>query len=148
MQTSLKGIQLIEGFEGLRNEPYDDGAGNMTIGYGHKLLPTDAIPSYISQAEADFLLRQDLRRTEIAIYRNVKVPLNQNQYDALVSFIFNLGTMPFTKGFGRLLNSGDYEGAAARMPLYDKMTVNGELIEVEGLKNRRLAEQQLFLTEA
>jgi lysozyme len=147
MQTSLKGVQLIESFEGLRNERYDDGAGNATIGYGHKVLPTDNIPTYINQAEADFLLRQDLRRTEISIYRNVKVPLNQNQYDALVSFIFNLGTMPFTKGFGNLLNSGDYQGAAARMPLYNKMTVGGELVEVAGLKNRRLAEQQLFLTE-
>ena len=147
MQSSQAAIDLIKEFEGLRNERYDDGAGNATIGYGHKVLPTDNIPSYINQAEADFLLRQDLRRTEIAIYRNVKVPLNQNQYDALVSFIFNLGTMPFTKGFGNLLNSGDYHGAADRMPLYDKMTVNGELVEVEGLKTRRTAERELFLKE-
>lgn len=89
MQTSDKGIALIKGFEGLRLKAYKCSAGVWTIGYGHTKGVKEG--QTITEAEAETLLREDLRTFEVGVSSLVTVFLHQCQFDALVSFAFNLG---------------------------------------------------------
>ncbi|WP_043632630.1 lysozyme [Chromobacterium haemolyticum] len=141
MKTSANGIKLIQGFEGLRLKAYQDSVGIWTIGYGH--TGPDVTPGMvITQAQADALLARDLNRFESGVTRLVQVPLNQNQFDALVCFSFNLGLGALQGStLLRLLNAGDYAGAAAQFPRWNK--AGGK--ELPGLTRRRAAEQALFL---
>jgi len=90
-QINQAGLDMIKYFEGWRDKPYDDGAGFMTVGYGHKILPSDTIPVPITKFEGESLLRSDLYDAERAVLRLIKIPLTDNQFAALVSFTFNLG---------------------------------------------------------
>ncbi|UGA37973.1 lysozyme [Chromobacterium haemolyticum] len=142
MKTSAKGITLIQKSEGLRLKAYQDSVGVWTIGYGH--TGPDVKPGMvITQAQADALLARDLERFEAGVARLVKVPLNQNQFDALVCFSFNLGlgALQGSTLLLRLLNAGDYAGAAAQFPRWNK--AGGK--ELPGLTRRRAAEQAMFL---
>src|SRR4051794_16225091 len=115
MQTSDAGIALIKEFEGFSAAPYKDGAGLMTIGYGHKIQPGELFDR-ISDDTADALLRDDLQEAEDAVNRLVTVALNQNQFDAMVSFTFNLGEGRLHEStLLALLNSGNYSGASAQI---------------------------------
>jgi GH24 family phage-related lysozyme (muramidase) len=97
----------------------------------------------ITEAEAERLLRGDLDWVEAAIADLVKAPLTQNQYDALASFIFNIGRTQFSNStMLKLLNAKDYEGATAQFPRWNKQ--KGRVLK--GLTNRRNQEQQLFLS--
>ena len=97
----------------------------------------------IDQQEADDLLAVDLHHAETAIYKTVQAKLTQNQFDALVSLVYNIGGGAFSKSTVlRLLNLEDYEGAALAFLMWDK--TNGEVNL--GLQNRRQAEKLLFLT--
>ncbi|OQS41126.1 lysozyme [Chromobacterium haemolyticum] len=140
MKASNGGIKLIQGFEGLRLKAYQDSVGVWTIGYGH--TGPDVTPGQvITQAQADALLARDLERFEAGVARLVKVPLNQNQFDALVCFSFNLGLGALQGStLLRLLNAGDYAGAAVQFPRWNK--AGGK--ELPGLTRRRAAEQSLF----
>ena len=90
MKMSRNGIELLKRFEGLELEAYQDIAGIWTIGYGH--TGNDVQPGMrISEREAEDLLRRDLRSREDAAERLTSVPINQNEFDALVSFIYNVG---------------------------------------------------------
>ena len=142
MQTSANGRNLIEGFEGLRLTSYQDQRGIWTVGYGH--TGPDVYPGLtISQPEADDLLAVDLHHAETAIYKTVQAHLTQNQFDAVVSLVYNIGGGAFSKSTVlRLLNLDDYEGAAIAFLMWDK--TNGEVNL--GLQNRRQAEKLLFLT--
>ncbi|QEL55978.1 lysozyme [Chromobacterium paludis] len=142
MQTSANGINLIKQFEGLKLTAYQDSVGVWTIGYGH--TGTDVQPGQtISSDQAEQLLRQDLVRFEQGVGKLVKTPINQNQFDALVSFSYNLGLGNLQSStLLRLLNQGDYQGAAGQFPLWDK--AGGKVLP--GLQKRRQAEQALFLT--
>ncbi|POZ61943.1 lysozyme [Chromobacterium alticapitis] len=142
MQTSTNGINLIKQFEGLKLTAYQDSVGVWTIGYGH--TGPDVKPGLtISNDQAEQLLRQDLARFEQGIGNQVKVAINQNQFDALVSFSYNLGLGNLQSStLLRLLNQGDYQGAAGQFPLWDK--AGGKVLP--GLQKRRQAEQALFLT--
>ena len=139
METSDVGIKAIEGFEGLRLNAYQDSVGVWTIGYGHTLgvHPGDTI----TQDEAEAFLRADLSNAESAVNHQVTVPLTQGQFDALVSFVFNLGSGALASStLLRLLNAGDYEGAKGQFHRWDR----AGNVELPGLLARRNAEAEMF----
>lgn len=145
MKTSANGVALIKRFEGLVLVAYLDIAGVWTIGYGH--TGPEVKPGLVwSQAQALTALYADLASREDAIGRLVTAPLNQNEFDALVSFVYNIGVEAFRHSTTRRrLNAGDRTGAADAMLWWKKATIDGVLAEVDGLKRRRRAERALFL---
>ena len=138
MKTGKAGIDLIKRFEGCKLEAYVCPAGKWTIGYGHT---SEGVCHglTISQEMADALLREDLEAREHTIERLVKVPLTQNQFDALVSWEFNTGGLERST-MRRKLNDGDYPGAAEE---FDKWVYVGGR-KCAGLVARRAAERALF----
>ncbi|UXO69971.1 lysozyme [Pantoea dispersa] len=141
MQTSNNGINLIKRFEGLRLEAYRDSVGIPTIGYGH--THGVKIGDVITGAQADDFLREDLKVAELTINTNAKVKLTQGQFDALASFVFNLGSGNFVKStLLKKLNTGDYAGAADEFGKW----VNAGGKKLPGLVKRRAAEREVFLT--
>lgn len=147
MQVSPTGIELIKHFEGLRLESYQDVADIWTIGYGHT-GPEVATDQAITEAEAEALLRQDLSRFEQGVSAAVKVDIDQNQFDALVSLTYNIGLNAFKGSTAlRRLNKRDYLGTAEAMTWWNKATINGVKREVLGLVRRRAAEAALFLED-
>lgn len=141
MQTSNNGINLIKRFEGLRLEAYRDSVGIPSIGYGH----THGVKmgDVITGAQADAFLREDLQVAELTINTNVKVRLTQGQFDALASFVFNLGSGNFVKStLLKKLNTGDFSGAAGEFGKW----VNAGGKKLPGLVKRRAAEREVFLT--
>jgi len=146
MKTSESGIQLLKQFEGLELEAYQDIADIWTIGYGH--TGPDVQPGMrISEREAEELLRRDLKSREQAVESATKVKLNQNEFDALVSFVYNVGAGALRSSTAlKRLNKGDRVGAADALTWWNKATVSGVLRPVLGLTRRRAAERALFLT--
>lgn len=141
MKTSNNGINLIKESEGLRLIPYIDADGYGTVGYGHKILPEEQFTTLDIKA-AQVLLMQDIAHCEDCINYCVKVPLNQNQYDALIDFIFNEGWSRFANStLLKCLNNNDYQGAANQFNAW--IYGNGEVLN--GLVVRRAKEKQLFL---
>jgi lysozyme len=145
MRISEVGIALIKRWEGLELESYQDIAGVWTIGYGH--TETAGPNQKISEREADELLKRDLEPRERAVSDLTSVSLNQNEFDALVSFVYNVGAGAYRNSTARKrLNRGDRVGAAEALTWFNKATVGGVLREVTGLTRRRAAEKALFLT--
>ncbi len=146
MKISARGIELIKQFEGLELEAYQDIAGVWTIGYGH--TGADVEPGMrISERDADALLQRDLKPRENSVDSLTKVDLNQNEFDALVSFIYNVGADAYRGSTARRrLNRNDRMGAADALTWWNKATVGGVLREVAGLTRRRAAERAVFLT--
>ena len=145
MQTSEKGIALIKQFEGCKLTAYQDSVGVWTIGYGWT-QPVDGklIRSGMSikQETAERLLKTGLVSYESDVSRLVKVALTQGQFDALVSFTYNLGARSLsTSTLLRKLNAGDYSGAADEFLRWNK--AGGKVLN--GLTRRREAERALFL---
>lgn len=139
MIVSHQGIDLIKHFESLQLNAYLCPANIWTIGYGH----TAAVRSgdKISAIQAERYLRADLVRTEHDIQKLVKVPLTQGQFDALVSFTFNCGTLALsTSTLLRKLNKCDYQGAANELPRW----THAKGKKLAGLARRRLLEKRLF----
>lgn len=146
MQTSDKGITLIKEFEGCNLTAYQDSVGVWTIGYGWT-QPVDGktirAGMTIKQETAERLLKTGLVSYESDVSRLVKVGLTQGQFDALVSFTYNLGTRSLsTSTLLRKLNAGDYAGAANEFPRWNK--AGGKVLS--GLSRRREAERALFLS--
>lgn len=140
MRVSQRGIDLIKEFEGLELTSYEDAAGVLTIGYGHTGEDVK-LGDVISKEQAEKLLRCDLEEAEQGVTRNVTVPLTQNQFDALVSFTYNLGTKALAGStLLRELNKGRYESAAAQ---FERWVYAGGK-KLKGLIRRRIAEKQLF----
>ena len=141
MNISQNGINLIKQFEGCRLEAYKCPAGVWTIGYGH--TGSDVVSGKkITQEQAENLLKQDLIVHCNNVSKLVKVKLNQNQFDALVSFEYNVGYGNFSSStLLKLLNKGDYTGAAGQ---FERWVYAGGKV-LEGLKNRRKAEKELFI---
>ena len=143
------GIAFITECEGCELDLYYDQAGYLTVGVGH-LLDGEDDPwnRTITQAESDMLLEGDLIETEECMEECVAVPVNQNQYNAMCSLTFNIGVGAFGDStLLRLLNEGDYMGAADQFLVWNKITVDGEKVVSEGLANRREKERALFLEE-
>ncbi|MGB5631478.1 MAG: glycoside hydrolase family protein, partial [Waterburya sp.] len=142
MRISQEGINVIKKFEGCKLKTYRDTGGIPTIGYGHTGSDVRS-GQCISKQEAENLLRKDVERFEKAVNTEVKVSLSQNQFDALVSFAFNVGQGNLrTSTLLRKLNHSDYQGAAQEFPRWCKDSQGHELL---GLKRRRETEKELFL---
>lgn len=144
MKLSPIGFKLIKSYEGLRLNSYLCPAGVWTIGYGHT---GDVQPNTkIDEKQADALLKQDLVKFEKTVLDNVKVDINQNQFDALVSFSFNVGPQAFKDStLVKRLNNGENPNsvAAEELPKWNK----GDGKVLEGLNRRRSAELELFCSE-
>ena len=146
MQTSDKGIALIKEFEGCKLTAYQDSVGVWTIGYGWT-QPVDGKPiragMTIKQETAERLLKTGMVSYESDVSRLGKVGLTQGQFDALVSFTYNLGARSLsTSTLLRKLNAGDYAGAADEFLRWNK--AGGKVLN--GLTRRREAERALFLS--
>ncbi|MEO0879876.1 MAG: lysozyme [Pseudomonadota bacterium] len=155
MRISQNGVELLKKFEGLETRAYEDIAGIVTIGYGHtgaypsgfRLKGSVQLGDEITEAEAEELLRADLRPREQAVERLTSVPLNQNEFDALVSFVYNVGENAYRNSTARRrLNKEDRDGAAEALTWWNKATIGGVLRPVKGLTRRRAAEAALFTT--
>ena len=140
MKTSKNGINLIKTYEGCRLTAYKCPAGVWTIGYGHTAGVKQG--DTITPLQANTLLTVDLQKFENAVNKAVKKPITQNEFDALVSFAFNVGIGNFEKStLLRLVNLGQFELAAKQ---FEKWIYAGGK-PLTGLKKRRLAEKTLFL---
>jgi lysozyme len=145
-RTSKNGIDLIKSFEGFRANSYICPAGVPTIGYGTTRINDLPVPLgiTITESEAELLLQEDLIKFETAINRLVTVELTQNQFDALVSFVYNVGEYNFKKStLLRLINDGDFENASNQFIRWNK--ANKKVLD--GLTRRRNAEKDLFLRD-
>ncbi len=141
MNISEGGLNFIKRFEGFSSKPYICVGGHKTIGYGHILKKSEKM-TYISEDEASDLLKKDVKLAGIYLLKLTKIPLNQNQFDALSSFIFNLGSAAYERSALRSkLNRGEYN--AVPQELMRWIYSNGK--EILGLINRRKAESLLYL---
>jgi len=146
MQISKTGIELIKRFEGLELKAYQDSVGVWTIGYGWT-QPVDGKKigrgMVIDLETADRLLKCGVVQYEQGVNQIVKVKITQGQFDALVSFAYNLGFRSLsTSTLLRKLNAGDKQGAAAEFGKW----VNAGGVKLAGLVKRRAAERELFLS--
>ena len=139
--VSPAGLSLIKKYEGCRTNAYKCPAGVWTIGYGHTKGVSQGM--MISHRDADKLLEEDLKYFESAVSSAVTVPINQNQFDALVSLAFNIGVGAFDKStLLARLNSKNYRGAAEQ---FLRWTRGGGKV-LPGLVKRRQEERELFLS--
>ena len=145
-RTSPRGIKLIQDSESFSAVIYLCPAGKPTIGYGHVVRPHDDLHPPITPARALELLYHDLDAVEI--YLGAVFPgLNQNQFDALADFCFNLGIKSFeTSTLFKLLKAGKFIPASDEFQRWNKAHVNGRFVPLAGLTTRRLKERDLFLT--
>lgn len=138
------GLSLIKEFEGFSAEVYKDVAGKRTIGYGHLLRPDDDFES-VSEAEAEQLLRVDVRKAEQAVEVLMRVPLNDNQFAALVAFTYNLGGGALQRSTLRqCINREDW----AEVPHQWRRWVWAGGKRWDGLRRRREAELELFFNDS
>ena len=140
MKTSQNGIELIKKFEGCRLETYICPAGVFTIGYGH--IGADVKSGMkITQKEAETILKNDLKTFEKGVQRIIKKELTQNQFDALVSFAYNLGLENLKKStLAKFINQGKFKEASSQFERW--VYANG--VKLNGLIRRRKAEKDLF----
>ena len=146
MKVSKRGIELIKHFEGVRSRPYRCAANLYTVGVGHligdgKHLP-DSWNRTFSQEEIDGILKSDLRRFELGVHKMLpNVPLRQHEFDAIISFCFNLGLGCFQRSTLRqALLRGDKKAAMESLVKYCR--AGGKILR--GLQIRRLDEKALF----
>ena len=154
MQMSPHGLELLEQWEGFKTTVYKDSAGLPTIGVGHLLTKSElssgkitinGVPvSYengLTEQQVTDLLAQDVQPAAAAVNNNVKVPLDQNQFDALVSFTFNVGIGAFTSStLLKVLNQGQYDEVPTQLLRWTR--AGGQV--VQGLVNRRNNEIKLW----
>lgn len=150
ISVSTKGLALIKAFEGFSAKAYRCVANVPTIGYGTTRYPdgrTVKDLDEISEEQAEVFLRDECSDIAKEMDKLVKVPLNQNQADALISFCYNLGCGAFAEStLLKKLNQEDYQGAANELPRWNKAVVKGVKQEVSGLTRRRAEEKVLFET--
>lgn len=155
MQISAEGLRLISQFEGLRLSLYNDAGNNCTIGYGHLVHigpcnghhPAEQeFLGGLTQEQAHALFKRDVAQYEAYVNQLITAPLNQNQYDALVSFCYNCGPgglMQLAASAG--LNQGKYDAIRSVMRRDFVKANNG--VVLEGLIRRRELEAKLFETQ-
>ena len=146
MKTSDMGLSLIKSFEGFSSKPYLCPAGVPTIGYGATYYPDGRRVTMqdrpVSEADATDMLRSMLASYEAGVSRFVLVPVTQGQFDALVSFAYNVGLSALKDStLLRLVNARDYAGAAAQFARWNR--AGGKVLP--GLTRRREAERKLFV---
>ncbi len=143
----MTGESLVQQFEGLSLTPYQDVAGNWTIGYGHKIVAGDPYwpvgpLKEITQAQAQAQLTTDMAAADQCVTASVTVPLNSNQKAALESFVFNVGCGAFQGStLLQLLNEGNYSAVPGQL---DRWVYAGSQV-VADLVTRRAKEGQVFM---
>jgi lysozyme len=153
MSISKNGVNLIKSHEGFRSRAYDDLQPNktlssledlkgvLTIGYGH--TKNVIVGQVITESVGEKLLISDLQNAINSVIKNVKVPITQNMFDSLVSFVFNVGGSAFANStLLKMLNDSNYLGSANQ---FDRWVRSGGNI-LQGLVNRRNDEKNLFLS--
>lgn len=145
MKMSAKGLKLLMEWEGVRLRPYKDAAGLLTVGCGHLIQKTDKLSYPLTTTQALDLLAADVTRFENAVSSSAHPPppitLNQDQFDALVIFAFNVGVMAFKKSSAlKAVNKGDLAAVPDKLMLWTK--AGGEFCQ--GLSNRRKKEIRLW----
>lgn len=144
LQVSRKGFDLIQSFEGFRAKAAKLKDGGFTVGFGHKTTARDGM--VVNREQAEELLRWDIAPIEDAIRQNVFAPMNQNQFDALASFVFNIGIEEFKASeVLKHLNQGEFISAAIELGAWRRAHINGQQIVVDALVRRRTQEAALFL---
>ena len=144
MQISYSGKKLLGELEGFKDKAYKDSAGIWSLGFGSIRMWGRKVQQgdICTEAEAYIQMDLDLAWAQTAINKEVKVPLTQNQFDALVIFIYNIGETAFKSStMLRKLNAKDYIGAANEFVRWNR--AGGKV--VDGLTNRREREKRLFL---
>ena len=145
MKTSENGKSLIKRFEGLSTVAYNCPGGYCTIGYGHKVPKNRLKKTRITEGEADLIFESDVQRFERELINALnadEITINQNQFDALISFSFNLGAgVLVNSSIWRNLKAGDLNAAA---DCFLKFVFAGGQ-KLKGLERRRAAERELFL---
>lgn len=146
MKISNKGLEIIKKSEGLRLKPYFCPAKVKTIGYGHVIRKNEGyLNSEITEEEAESLLRKDVVISERGVNSHVTVKLTQGQFDALVSFVFNLGSGSLAKStLLKMLNAGEDSKDVAKQ--FGRW-INAGGKKLSGLIKRREEEARLFLSE-
>ena len=148
IKTSPAGLAIIKKFEGFRAKPYRCPAGVATIGYGSTYYadgkPVKLTDAPVTEAQAQELLQATLAKYEACVNGAVKMPINQNQFDAFVSFTYNVGCSAFRNStMLRLFNGGYTPQAAAQ---FYRWTLGGGKV-LAGLVSRRAAERALFVSK-
>jgi len=153
MRTSQRGIDLIKKWESLSLTTYLCAAGIPTIGWGTTVYPNGKAVSLtdraITREEAEQFLISDINAVETRILRMnlFTVIPTPNEWDALVSFCYNVGVSTFSKSsIRREFNKGRKDIAAKAILYYNKARVHGKLVVLKGLTDRRKEEQKLFLS--
>lgn len=142
-----KAVEYIAAKEAFSPIIYTDQAGIKTWGYGSLAADFPAEPFPTTEERARAVLRLRVERDFTIMDNLVTVPLEENQGIALTSLLYNIGVTAFTTStLLKLLNQGDYDGAAAQFLVWNKITKNGRKVVSKGLQNRREAERALFLT--
>ena len=140
LQASPAAYDIIKEFEGFVPDVYTDPTGTRTIGYGH--TGRHVARETISQEEAEEILEEDVQTVLHALSELIEVPLKQNQLDAVISLVYNIGQGAFARStLLRLLNMSNFEAAAREFPKWRL----SKGIPLPGLKRRRAAERLLFI---
>ena len=145
-KTSKAGKDLIKEFEGFRATAYICPANVVTVGYGTTRIQGKAIQlgTTITTDEADMFLEEDLKTFEDNINQKVTIEISQNQFDALVAFVYNVGAGNFNKStLLKKVNASEFKKAADEFLKWNK--AGGKILK--GLTNRRTAERELFLRD-
>jgi lysozyme len=144
-------MPIIKRFEGFRAAPYKDSAGIPTIGYGTIEYPDGSKVTMrdpaITDSEATSFLSYEMSKKSREIAPMLQRPATLHQAAAMLSLTYNIGSGAFKASTVlRKFNAGDFPGAADAFLMWDKATVDGQHVVVDGLHNRRVAERQIFLT--
>jgi lysozyme len=142
VKISEKGLELLKHYEGCELTAYRCSANVLTIGYGHTKGVTEDM--VITQEEADQMLHDEMPEYEGYINDKVTVELNQDQFDAMVCWVYNLGSGNLSSStLLKVLNDGDYDGVPEQMKRWNK--AGGKVLN--GLTKRRDSEAKLFCSE-
>lgn len=141
------GLAILKAAETLALTAYLCPAHKLTIGWGHTGADV-YLGMTITRPQAEDLLEKDVASAEWGVTKLVHLPITDNQFSALVDFVFNLGAGKLAGStLLKMLNHGDFIGAAAEFLKWDKAHVDGKVVTLEGLAKRRAAERALFLKE-
>lgn len=147
---SSNGIALLKQLRGFKARPYKDSAGRIHVGYGHRLISGDGVAAndIIEEVQATGLLNKDVEKAASIVNGLVTSNLTQNQFDALVLFVYNAGIHTFqNSALLHYVNEEEFSKASSQFLSWCKVhTAQGAYIELAGLRQLREAEQKLFNT--